>query len=292
MTPTSPSPAPGSTSPSSTPPSSAPEGTELIGVLGSGSACLVTRVRRGGEELACKRLLPQHRTAPGARLAMVREARALTLARHPALPALREVGSDAAGPFLLETLVEGGSLRDLKEHWHGRVPARLALHVAEQAARNLRAIHALEDDAGRIELVHGDVTPDNLRLDARGEVRLLDLGNARFRGFGAELDTGAREAAPYVAPEVARGEVVASQATDVYALAATIAWLLLPGEAPLADAVEDAALLLAIGERGLDPSRLAVLPAALRDALAALLAFEPARRAFDLEPLLQSIAVG
>lgn len=268
----------------------APDGTEMLGPLGTGSACEVARVRRGDEELACKRLLPQHRSSPAARMAMVREARALEIAHHPALPALREVGSDAEGPFLLETLVEGASIRDVKEHWAGRVPRNLALHAANQAALALSALHALVDAKGPIELVHGDLSPDNLRLGARGEIRLLDLGNARFRGFGPELETGAREAAPYVAPEVARGEATSSQRTDVYALAATITWLLLDGPSPLTDVVDDAALLLAIGERGLDPARLSPLPSALRAALGDLLAFDPAARAVDLGPLLRALA--
>jgi serine/threonine protein kinase len=265
----------------------APAGTEMLGRLGTGSACEVARVRRGDEELACKRLLPQHRDSPAARLAMVREARALEIAHHRALPALREVGSDAEGPFLLETLVEGASLRDVKEHWKGMVPRRLALHSAHQAALVLSALHALTDAKGPVELVHGDLSPDNVRLGARGEIRLLDLGNARFRGFGPELETGAREAAPYVAPEVARGEATSSQRTDVYALAATIAWLLLDGESPLTDVVDEAALLLTIGEHGLDAARLAPLPQPLRETLGAMIAFDPAARSSDVARLAE-----
>jgi serine/threonine protein kinase len=270
-------------------PFAAPQGTVFVAPLGAGTACDVARVRTdgpdGGHELACKRLLPQHRASHEARVALVREARALELARHPAIPALRGVGSDEAGPFVLETLVEGPSLRDLKHHWSARVPSSLARHVVGRATLLLGELHALADDAGSIALVHGDVGPDNLRLGACGEVGLLDFGNARTRAFTPELDTHAVGTAPYLAPELARGDATPTPSTDVYALAATAAWLLLEGEQPLVSTTTDAATLLVLGERGLDPERLAPLPPPLRDLLASMLAFDPATRTADLAAL-------
>lgn len=270
-------------------PCPAPSGTRALGLLGTGSVCVVARVERAGEQLACKRLLPQHRDAPAARRALVREARALELARHRGLPALREVGADHAGPYLLETVIEGVSLREVKARWGGHVPARLALHLAREVAALVDALHHLADDAGPIELVHGDLGPDNLWVAPHGRVDVLDLGAARVRGLGVDLETGDRGTPPYAAPELARGAMPSSQATDVYAAAATVAWLLVEGDAPLAPPVSDAALLGRIGEHGIDPARLAPLPAPLRGVLAALLAFEPAARVHDLGPLLAAL---
>jgi serine/threonine-protein kinase len=267
----------------------APSGTTFLAPLGVGSVALVARVERGPEELACKRLLPQHRDRAGARLSLVREARALALARHPALPALRGVGSDEAGPYVLETIVEGLSLRDVKGRWGGRVPWHLATHVAREAARVVSELHALKDEAGLIHLAHGDLGPDNLRLGPYGEVAVIDLGNARFRGFTADLESGERGTAPYLAPELARGEQGGTQATDVYALCATVAWLLLDGEAALGAAAGEAARLLEAGERGIPASRLAPLPTPLRTVLERMLAFDPSRRVSDLGPLLTAL---
>lgn len=264
----------------------APQGTVLVGPLGAGSACDVARVRtEAGVELACKRLLPQHRATHEAKVALVREARALELAKHPAIPALRGVGADAAGPFVLETLVEGPSLREVKAAWSGKVPLALATHIVGRAARLLGELHALSDEAGPVGLVHGDVAPDNLRLGAFGEVGLLDFGHARTRAFSPDLETHALGTAPYLAPELVRGEATPTAATDVYALAATAAWLLLDGAQPLVTATSDAAMLLEVGERGIDTTRLAPLPARLRDELTAMLAFVPAERRGDLAVL-------
>lgn len=261
-----------------------------VGLLGVGSACIVVRVARGDEQLACKRLLPRHRDAPAARRGLIREARALELARHPALPTLREVGADDAGPYLLETVVEGISLRELKSRWDGRVPPLLARHLTREAARTVGALHALADEEGPIELVHGDLGPDNLWVTPAGGIAVLDLGAARYRGFDAAHETGDRGTAPYAAPEVVRGDATPSQGSDVYALAATVAWTLLDGDAPLADPLPEAARLAAIGSDGIDPARLAPLPPALRDALRGLLEVDPARRVGDLHALAHVLA--
>lgn len=267
-------------------PFAAPQGMILVGPLGAGTACEVARVRTAaGVEVACKRLLPPYRDTHEAKITLVREARALELAKHPAIPALLGVGSDAAGPFVLETLVEGPSLRELKARWSGRVPVALAAHVIGQAARVLHELHRLVDDRGPVMLVHGDIAPDNLRLSAFGEVGIVDFGHARTRAFSPDLETHALGTAPYLAPELARGEATPTAHTDVYALAATAAWLLLEGDQPLANASSDAAMWLEIGERGIDPARLVPLPRDLREVLTPMLVLDPAARHVDLSAL-------
>ena len=229
----------------------APEGTTLVATLGGGSVFDVALVRDGARDLVCKRLSPRAAREPAARAAMVREARALTLARHAALPALIRVGADARGPFLIETHVAGVSVRGLVEGWRARgeaVPPRLVAHVAEAAATALAAIHALADEAGPIALSHGDIGPEHVILGPLGEARFVDLGAARFRGMEASLESGDRGTLPFVAPEVARGEAAPSAAADVYALAATL--LFLAAGEPLTAAREAGAMLLEIGERG------------------------------------------
>jgi hypothetical protein len=204
------------------------------------------------------------------------------------VPRLRGVGTDAGGPFLLETIVAGASLRELRDAWDGAVPLALAAHVGLEAARLVERLHALEDEAGRIELVHADLCPDNLRFAETGKVGLLDFGHARVRG-AAPAAGSPRGAPAYLAPELARGEVAPSQATDVYALAATVAWLALHGPSPLVDPSGEAALLASVGDRGIDPARVGPLPRVLREALVGLLAFDPALRRGDMSTLSSAL---
>jgi serine/threonine-protein kinase len=236
---------------------SPPEGTELVEPLPAGSVFHVALVRDGGEIVVCKRLLPRVREEPAARAAMVREASALAKAKHPAVPALRRVGSDAHGPFVIEEHVEGVSVRGLCEGWRARgrgVPERLCGHLAIAAAEALCEVHELAGEGGPLGLSHGDLGPDHLILTPIGAVRFVDFGAARYAGMDPALETGDRGTLPFVAPEVARGEATPGQAADVYALAATILFVATAGE-PLVAARDEAAMLLEIGERGIVPPR-------------------------------------
>jgi len=260
----------------------APEGTELVRRLGAGTMFDVALVREEGRVLACKRLTSRMVREAIGRAALVREAKALALAKHPALPALVRVGSDGHGPFVLETALEGVPLRGLVEAWRARgrsVPARLAAHVALAAVEALADVQELRDEAGPIDLVHGDLGPDHVLVGPLGDVRFIDFGAARFRGLDAALVADDRGTLPYVAPEVARGEAPPSAQADVYALAATILHMVSGG--PICRSRDEATMLVEIGEKGVRVDLLDVASALTpseRDALRSALALEPAAR--------------
>lgn len=260
----------------------APEGLRLERVLGKGTTFQAALVHEGPALLVCKRLTPRLRATPEGLAAIVREAKALALARHPALPGLVRAGRDGHGPYVLETYVEGRSLEHVVAAWRHRgqsVPPLLVRHVAREATAALAALHALADAAGPLQLCHGDLAPDQLLLGPAGEVRFVDLGAARFRGLDASLLTDDRGTLPYAAPELARGERPPDQAADVYALAATLVFF--AHGAPLLGALEGPALLAQVGDAGL-PEALAAdapgLPSDERRALARALVFERERR--------------
>ncbi|WP_438015023.1 protein kinase [Sorangium sp. So ce315] len=299
----------------------APEGTELVEHLGTGTTFDVALVRPGppprdagrgptrdstrdstcdstqgstpGPALVCKRLAPGALHAHAGRAAIVREARALALARHPALPALVRVGVDGHGPFLIETRREGTSLRDVLDGWRGRgrpPPASLVVHVVRTAIETLAELHELADDQGALRFAHGDIGPDHVLLGPLGDIGLVDLGAARFRGMEPELETADRGTAPFVAPEVARGESPPTPRGDVYAMAATLV-AFATGGAPLTRARDRAAVLVEIGESGLCLDALAsaqALSPGQRRALARELDRDPARRAGSARALLDA----
>ncbi|MGK4002805.1 protein kinase [Sorangium sp. So ce1036] len=282
----------------------APDGTELIEHLGTGATFDVALVRPRSRTpvappaplpvpLVCKRLAPGALHAHAGRAAMIREARALALARHPALPTLARVGADRHGPFLLESRREGASLRDVLDGWRDRgrpPPASLLVHIVRTAIETLAELQELEDAGGPLRFVHGDLGPDHVLLGPLGDIGLVDLGAARFRGMDPDLETADRGTVPFVAPEIARGESPPTPRGDVYAMAATL--VAFATGAPLTRASEPAAMLLEISESGLCLDALAAVEALApgqRRALARALDRDPERRIGTARALLDAL---
>lgn len=259
-----------------------PKGAELVEMIGTGALCAAALVRDQGALVVCKRLLPRVRNERAARAAIAREAITLSRVAHPSLPALVRVGTDEQGPFVIEDHVRGESLRAVAATWRARglaVPPSLVAHVAITAASALAQLHACRDADGPLLFVHGDIGPEHVIMGPCGEARFLDLTASQVRGVDRALLADDRGTLPFVAPEVARGDAPPSQATDVYALAATL--LAFGSGEAICDAASDAAMLLEIGAHGVRTAlteRVIGLPPLGRDALAHALAFEPGAR--------------
>ncbi len=232
-------------------PFSTPEGTQFVRLLGGGSVFQVSLVRMRDRDLVCKRLAPHALDTHEGRAAMVREARLVSLVSHPALPQLVRVGTDAHGPFFLETFLPGTSLRELRRGWSvrdKRPPNTLVRHIIFAALEALAEVHELTDDKGSLGVVHGDITPDHVLFGPLGDVLFVDLGAARFRDLDPQVDTEDRGTVPYVAPEVVRGDVKPGQTSDTYALCATLLWFATGEE--LCVSATDAAKLAEVATNG------------------------------------------
>lgn len=218
--------------------------------FGSTGEVWVGRDLATGERVALKRLRP----GSSDRESLRREAALLAAFRHPNVVALRGVLGAADGLVLVLDLAEGGSFAGLLAV-RGRLPAAEVGELCAPLARALAAAHAEG-------LVHGDVAPGNLLLDARGRPLIADLGTARLAGDVAALSAGTPG---YLDPAVLRG-ATPTAASDVYGLAA-VALHLLTG-ARLRQERDDVEGALAS----------AGLPDGVAGALATCLDAEPARR--------------
>lgn len=140
-----------------------------------------------------------------------REARSAAALTHPNVVAVHDWGESDDSAFLVLHLVQGASLRDLLLD-RGHLAPREAAAVVLPIARGLAAAH-------RAGLVHRDVKPENVLLDADGTVRITDFGLARAAAsatttFGDGVLVGSPH---YIAPEAVRGEPLGAPA-DVYSL--------------------------------------------------------------------------
>ncbi|WP_197038437.1 bifunctional protein-serine/threonine kinase/phosphatase [Billgrantia saliphila] len=110
---------------------------------------------------------------------------------------------------------------------HPRSELETVRGIVEELARGLRAFH-------RLEMVHQDLRPHNVMIDATGTVKIIDLGSVRVGGLAetarAEAGQPPLGTLAYTAPECFLGEPPTPRA-DMYSLA-VIAYQLLTGELP------------------------------------------------------------
>ncbi len=261
---------------------------ELAEELGAGSTGAVVRgvLRRAfgewpaGQEVAVKVLHPELAEERAAVEAFREEARIGARVRHPGLAHVLHWGPSERGFELVMPFVPGRTLGEILER-EGPLPEPRLRAALAQVAGGLAALH----EAGWL---HGDVKPDNMRLDEGGRAVLLDLGFARpvRRVEGAQ-----RGSLAWLAPEQARGEP-ARPASDVFSLGIVL-FELATGTHPFAGAGAGGRPHRAAGFSSSQPLRRSLeVPEAdrLLAALAAGRFVPPSRLVPQLSPFLDHLA--
>lgn len=126
--------------------------------------------------------------------AFLSEARVSSRLDHPNVVKTLELGEYAGAPFLVMELIEGVSLARLLQTLRDRdevLDPHLATWIGVRIASGLHAAHELENAAGEpYNLVHRDVSPENVLLSYDGRVCVADFGVAKFSGAGRRTTEG------------------------------------------------------------------------------------------------------
>ncbi len=209
---------------------------EVVRRLGEGGMAEVFLARKRGAAgtaklLVVKRVLPHVAGDPLRRALFIDEAMVATRLNHPNLTQVYEL-VDAGPDGLLMSMeyVEGVDLarliRACKEDG-ARIPFSVSAWMIAEAAKGLHYAHERRDEAGQaLEIVHRDVSPENILLSHEGIVKVTDFGIAAARNVES-VDRVVAGKTRYMAPEQARGEPVDRRA-DIYSLGAVL-WELLAG---------------------------------------------------------------
>jgi serine/threonine protein kinase len=169
-----------------------------------------------GREVALKVIRTDGRGATPPSEWMRREAEAAAQLRHRNIVTLHDAGRCEGGAYLVYELLRGETLAE--RLLRGRLTRREAGRILTEVAAALAHAHA----AG---VVHRDVKPGNIFLEADGGVKLLDLGLAQLTG-AIGLAAGSPR---FMAPE--QGEGLVDARADVYAWG-RLGGLLLDGDLP------------------------------------------------------------
>lgn len=162
------------------------------------------------------------------------EARIAAQIDHENVARILEIGEDRGVLYHAMELIDGESLRNLYRDILGvgaAFPLPVALRIAADTCAGLHAVHELKGADGMpLDVIHRDVSPQNILITVRGTVKLIDFGVAKARQRRSEETTAGtlKGKLEYMAPEQATGEPM-DRRVDVYAVGAVL-YELLSGE--------------------------------------------------------------
>ncbi len=177
--------------------------------------------------VAIKRLHAQFARDPSFVAMFLDEARLASRIFHPNVVAPLDVVSTDGELFLVMEYVRGASLSRLMRAAIAEeklIPPRIVSAIVCGMLHGLHAAHEARGDHGEpLDIVHRDVSPQNILVGIDGVARVLDFGVAKAAGrMQTTRDGQLKGKLAYMAPEQVRGEVV-NRRTDIYA-ASVVFW--------------------------------------------------------------------
>ncbi len=197
---------------------------EILGEIGRGAMGVVFLARRtDGTTVALKILYPELAADPKFVARFDREAHLMRTLKHPAIVPVLDHGSQGEFRYIAMEHIQGSTLRQSLKR--GPLQPRDAVKIVRNILSALDHAH----DAG---VIHRDVKPENVLLDAQGGALLSDFGIAHVSGHTLTA-TGASMGTPhYMAPEQLNNPETADRRIDIYAVGILL-YELLTGEIPV-----------------------------------------------------------
>jgi len=193
-----------------------------VGTTARVELCRVSEGARQGELVAVKRL-HSHIADDPAFVDMFRDEVWMTAAlKHPHVVEVVGWGRDEHGPWLAVELVRGVSLQRLMKtvfETGEKFSERMVVYLARCVCAGLAEAHSLRSSTGEhLNLVHRDLTPGNVLLGFRGEVKIADFGIAKAKQRLTKTLTGLLKGQPqYMSPEQVHGQPIDAR-SDIFAL--------------------------------------------------------------------------
>ncbi|MFI5308234.1 MAG: serine/threonine protein kinase [Polyangiales bacterium] len=185
------------------------------------------------KRVAIKRVLPHLAQNESFIEMFLDEARLSARLNHANIVSVFDISKREDTYFLIMEFVEGVNLKRIMESLTKRgqrMPLGEAIFLCIEACRGLSYAHELADDTGTaLGIVHRDISPPNIMVTQRGEVKLADFGLAKASTQIQTTDPGVVKGKfSYLSPEATLGDAVDARA-DIFALGIVL-WEMLAGK--------------------------------------------------------------
>lgn len=179
-------------------------------------------VREDGfrRRVAVKRILPHLAQNPDFIRMFTREARLAALLHHPNVIQIFDYGKIGNAYFIAMEYIDGKDLGEILWALKQGLPVDHAIYIISEICKGLDYSHSKRDDKTRepLDIVHRDITPQNLLISYQGEVKISDFGISKARSEPSFTQAGViKGKLSYLSTEQALGEPVDHRA-DIYAL--------------------------------------------------------------------------
>jgi serine/threonine protein kinase len=183
--------------------------------------------------VAVKRILPNIAEDEEFITMFIDEAKIAVQLQHANIAQIFDLGKVDDAFFIALEYVHGKDLRGIFDHLHkheGSMPMPQACFIVMQLCEGLDYAHNKRDAQGReLNLVHRDVSPQNVLIGYEGEIKLVDFGIAKAAGKASKTQAGILKGKfGYMSPEQVRGLPV-DRRSDIFSLGIVI-YELLTGE--------------------------------------------------------------
>jgi serine/threonine protein kinase len=199
----------------------------LLDRVAVGGMAEVFKAKRSGVEgfekiVAVKRILPHLSDNKEFVDMFVNEAKMVAGLTHPNIVQIFDLGRIDKSYYIAMEYVHGRDLRTIMRRAKEkgpRIPLELGLRIVSNVCSALEYAHRKRDDRGRpMQIVHRDVSPQNILISFEGDVKLTDFGIAKAATKASTTDRGAlRGKLLYMSPEQAWGKPMDNR-SDLFSL--------------------------------------------------------------------------
>lgn len=196
-----------------------------LGGGGMGRVYLAQDIRLAEKVCAVKQLIPDPHLSPEEQAQAAeqfqREAAILAHLSHPHLPVVYDAFEEAGFYYLVMDYIQGETLAARLSRNPEGLPVEQVLDWGLQLCEVLEYLHTQMPP-----IIFRDLKPDNIMVDAQGQVKLIDFGVARFFDPVKRTDTLKMGTAGYAPPEGYAGQGQTTPRSDIYSLGVTLHELL------------------------------------------------------------------